>query len=120
MAPEGVQAQVNELRDGNEHPVSEISAALERLGGQALDLHVDAMGHIADWVTAFRSMGGEQGALHAMHTAEKYHNTRYDEAVTWDVGDIDLQATLQRFYVEEMRHLEFVETKLGVQAEASK
>ncbi len=115
-----VKAQFVEFRDEHEHHVTEISAAVLRLSGQVLDARVDAMGHIVDWITAFRSMGGENGALHAMRTAEKYHNSRYAEAVTWDAGDSALQLTLERFHAEEKRHLEFIENKLGAHVEAAK
>jgi len=117
---EDVKTQFTEFRDEHEHHVNEISAAVLRLGGQAVEPEVDAMGHVADWFTAFRAMGGQRGALHAMHTAEKYHNSRYADAVTWDVGDSALQLTLERFYTEEKRHLEFVENKLDIHAQVAK
>ncbi len=80
-----VKMKFKDFRDEHEYHVTTIAAAVERLGEPALDLKVDVLGHVADWVTAFRSMGGQQGALHAMRTAEKYHNGRYAEAVEWDV-----------------------------------
>jgi rubrerythrin len=115
-----VQARFKQFRAEHENHVSKISAAMERLGGPALDLKVDALGHLADWVTAFRSMGGQQGALHAMRTAEKYHNSRYGEAAGWEVEDPELLSMLEGFYAEERHHLEFVEAKLGAHAAASR
>jgi hypothetical protein len=63
---------------------------------------------------SFRSMLGEKGPLHAMHTAEGYHNSRYKEAASWDVGDADLATQLQAFYVEEQHNLSFIDDRLAV------
>jgi uncharacterized protein (TIGR02284 family) len=114
VTDEDVRTTFTDFRDEHEHHVTEISAAVERMGGQPLDLKVDAMGHMADWFAAFRSMGGQTGALKAMHTAEKYHNSRYAETLTWSIGDKDLADTLARFYAEEQRHLAYVDAKLAV------
>lgn len=114
VSDEDVREHFVEFRDEHQHHVTKLSEAVVRLGGPELDLDVDAMGVVADWVIAFRSMLTEKGPLHAMHSAEKYHNTRYKEAVTWDIGDSDLSSELQTFYSEEQRHLSFIEEKLGV------
>jgi rubrerythrin len=116
---EDVDSHFKEFRDEHENHVAELSAAIVRLGGTAPELGVDAMGRVAEWVTALRSMGGPNGALHALRTAEKYHNSRYEEAATWDVDDADLKATLARFLAEEKRHLAFIEGRLGKEPEAA-
>ena len=48
-----------------------------------------------------------------MHFAETYHNSRYKDAVGWDLGDTDLSSQLQTFYSEEQRHLSYIEGKLA-------
>lgn len=96
----------------------QLSAAIVRLGGKKPELKVDLIGHLADWVTALRSVRGAEGALHAMETAEKYHNRHYGEALTWDVDDAELATMLKRFDDDEKRHLAFVEKRLGKAAEA--
>jgi rubrerythrin len=107
-----VTEHFTDFRDEHQHHATELAAAIVRLGGAEFDLKVDAMGVVADWVMGFRAMMGEKGPLHAMHMAESYHNTRYKEAVGWDVGDSDLASQLQTFYAEEQRHLAFVDQKL--------
>lgn len=97
----------------HQYHATTLADTIERLGGKRPDLKVDLAGHLADWVTSMRSIRGTQGALHAMETAERYHNRHYDEAVTWDLGDADLATTLRRFSDDEKRHLAFVEEKLG-------
>lgn len=103
-----------EFRDEHQHHVDQLSAAIVRHGEAAPDLKVDLMGTVAEWIVAFRSMLGEKGPLHAMHMAETYHNSRYREAAAWDVDDEALAALLQTFYVEEQRHLSFIDGKLAV------
>lgn len=97
---------------------STLSDAIVRLGGKKPELKVDLMGRVADWVTSFRSMLGKEGALHAMKTAERYHNSRYADAAAWDLDDSDLAAILARFYGDEKRHLAFIDERLHAHAPA--
>ena len=110
---EDVKTHFVEFRDEHDHHVGKLGEAVVRLGGADAVLKVDAMGVVAEWVTAFRSILGEKGPLHAMAWAESYHNTRYKEAASWDVGDADLSAQLRTFYSEEQRHLSYIEEKLA-------
>jgi rubrerythrin len=116
VTDEDVRTAFTDFRDEHEHHITEISAALVRAGGPPLQLTVDTVGHLADWVTAVRSVGGQHGALQAMRTAETYHNKRYADAATWDVEDSALADALSRFYTEEQRHLAYVDAKLAVRA----
>ena len=111
-----VTEHFTEFRDEHAHHVTKLSAAIVRLGGPEPDLKVDLMGIVADWVTAFRSILGEKGPLHAMHFAESHHNSRYKEAASWDIGDSDLSSELNTFYSEEQRHLSYIEEKLAAKA----
>ena len=61
-------------------------------------------------------MGGTDGALHALRTAEKYHNSRYEEAAGWQTDDEELRTALQQFFGEEKRHLEYVEGRIPAHA----
>jgi hypothetical protein len=112
VSEQDVKEHYIEFRDEHQHHVTRLSEAIVRLGGAEHAFKVDAMGVVADWVIAFRSMLGERGPLHAMNWAEGYHNTRYKEAATWDVGDADLNSDLQIFYAQEQRHLSYIEEKL--------
>lgn len=89
-----------------------LSEIIVRLGGDRPDLEVDTAGHVAEWVTAIRSRRGTEGALHAMKTAEKYHNRRYHDATTWDAGDEGVTALLRQFDADEQRHLAYIEDRL--------
>jgi hypothetical protein len=114
-----VKAHFIEFRDEHAHHVAKLSEAVVRLGGPEPELKVDLMGTVADWVTAFRSILGEKGPLHALHSAESYHNSRYKEAASWDLGDSDLSAELQTFYAEEQRHLGYVDDRLAAKASSA-
>ena len=111
-----VKTHFTEFRDEHSHHVTEISAAIAQLGGTATDLKVDAMGMVAEWVVKFRSMMGEKGPLHAMRSAESYHNSRYKDAVGWAIEDAALLSELQAFYAEEQRHLKYIEERLAAKA----
>ena len=97
----------------HQHHVEGLSEAIVRLGGEAPHLKIDAMGTAVEWIISFRSMLGEKGPLHAMHFAETYHNSRYKEAASWDVGDSDLAARIQAFYDDEKEQLNFMNEKLA-------
>jgi rubrerythrin len=107
-----VREHFKEFRDEHDNHVAVIEEALERLVGVAPDLNVDFMGRMAEFVTSIRSASGTTGALHAMRTAEHYHNRRYEEAAGWNVGDVELAGAIERFRGEEKRHLAYVEGRL--------
>jgi rubrerythrin len=113
VTDEDVRTQFQTFQGEHRHHASALSDTIVRLGGQKPDLQVDLMGRMADWVSTLRSMSGTQGALHAMKTAEQYHNRRYGEAVTWDIDDEEIVTMLTRFHDDEKRHLAFVEEKLA-------
>jgi len=115
---EDVRKEFERFQGEHQYHASTLSDTIVRLGGTKPDLKVDLMGRVADWVTAFRSMIGTKGPLHAMRTAEHYHNRRYGEAVEWDVGDEEVATMLKRFDADEKRHLAFVEERLGDSAPA--
>ena len=111
---EDVKSQFIEFRDEHEHHVTKLMEAVGRLGGEDDILKVDMMGVVVEWVTAFRSILGEKGPLHAMHFAETYRNSKYKEAASWDMGDADLASQLQTFYSQEQRHLSYIDERLAV------
>jgi hypothetical protein len=115
---DAVSSAFREFQSEHRYHAERLSDEIVRLGGEKPDLKVDLAGHLADWVTAIRSARGTEGALHAMQTAEKYHNRHYGEAVTWDVGDDEAATLLRRFDDDEKRHLAFVEEHLGKTAHA--
>jgi rubrerythrin len=116
VTDEDVKTHFTEFRDEHAHHVTELSAAITRLGDSAPEFKIDAMGMVAEWVVSFRSMMGEKGPLHAMHSAETYHNSRYKDAAGWTVDDADLRSELQAFYAEEQRHLSYIDARLAVKA----
>jgi hypothetical protein len=113
VTDEDVKKSLEAFRGEHEFHAKALSEAILRLFGTAPVLHVDLMGHIVDWVTAMRSMSGTEGALHALKTAEDYHNSHYKDATAWDTGDDDLKVQVQQFYRDEQHHLEYVEARLG-------
>jgi len=111
-----VRENFADFRDEHEHHATVISTAIERLGLKMPQLKVDTVGHFAEWVVSFQSALGEKGPLHAMRTAETYHNARYKAAIDWQIDDQDLAASIRAFYAEEQHHLAFMEERLRVRA----
>ncbi len=108
-----VRGSLERFQSEHRYHAEQLSEAIVRLGGAKPELKVDLAGHLADWLTAMRSVRGTEGALRAMETAEKYHNSHYGKAVTWDVGDDAIATMLRRFDDDEKRHLAYVEERLG-------
>lgn len=108
-----VRARFERFQGEHRYHAEQLAETIKRITGTKPRMKVDLLGHMAEWVTALRSVSGTQGALHAMRTAEKYHNRRYEEAVRWDVGDRDIAKMLQRFLGDERRHLEYVQSKVA-------
>lgn len=104
------------FRDEHLHHATVISEALVRLGQKAPKERVDMVGYLAEFVTQVRSLRGTRGALHALRSAEQYHNKRYEAAAAWEIDDEQLKTSILTFYSEEQRHLAYVETQLGVLA----
>lgn len=115
-----IKTRFNQFRDEHAHHVMVLSEQIERLGGTAPKSRVDFTGRMAEFMTTIRSMGGTRGALHAMRSAERYHNSRYQTATTWKLGDKPLEDTLLAFYSEEQRHLAFMESGINVHAQAAR
>ena len=116
---EEVHKNFERFQGEHEYHSTKLLDAVVALGAPRPELKVDLLGHVADLVTSLRSRGGTRGALHAMLTAERYHNSRYAAAASWDVSDADLATQLGRFRDDERRHLEYVETHLGDTGETS-
>lgn len=117
---EEIKARFVQFRDEHQNHVTVLTSEIERLGGKAPKVGIDLIGRVADLVTQVRSMGGTRGALHAMRTAEKVHNSRYEAATKWEIDDQKLLDTLLSFFSEEQRHLAFMESNIHVHADAAK
>ena len=110
---EDVRKNFERFQGEHEYHSTKLLDAVVALGAPRPEPKVDLLGHVADLVTSLRSRSGTKGALHALLTAERYHNSRYDAAAAWDVGDVEIAAQLGTFRDDERRHLEFVEMRLG-------
>lgn len=108
-----VRENFERFQGEHRYHAEQLSEVIVRLGGKKPELKVDVAGHLADWVTSIRSRRGTEGALHAMETAERYHNRRYGDAAGWSVDDAEVETLLRRFDNDEKHHLAFIEERLG-------
>lgn len=112
VSDETVSASFRAFKGEHEHHALVLRDAIKDLGEEPPPPKEDLMGRFAEIAMGVRSVTGDTGALHAMRTAEKHHNSVYADAQTWDVSDTDLRTTLAMFYEDEKRHLAFVEERL--------
>jgi rubrerythrin len=112
VTDEDVRTNFMRFQGEHRYHAEQLALAIVRLGGRRPELKVDMAGHFADWMTSIRSMGGAEGALHAMTTAERYHNRRYGDAASWDLGDDDTTTLIRRFAEDERQHLVYVEERV--------
>jgi rubrerythrin len=114
VTDDDIAARFREFRGEHERHVSGIAAAVEHLGGKRRELEAKGLERVAPWVGALRAMGGQHSALSAMRAAEKYHSSRYHEAMAWASEAPEIESMLRRFRNEEARHLAFIESSLGL------
>lgn len=107
-----VRRQFEIFRGEHQAHYTSLVGVIKQMDGTPPEPKVDMMGHVAEWTTSIRSMRGTEGALHAMRTAERYHNNKYRDAVGWEHDDNELKMVLLRFYDDEKKHLEYVESKV--------
>jgi rubrerythrin len=108
-----VLMKFKEFQAQHDYHAKSLVLAIEKRGGVPPELDLDFMGRMADWVTNLRSRRGTEGALHAMKSAEDYHNKRYTETHGWDTGDAELHDMLEQFHGDEKMHLDYVEQRLN-------
>lgn len=112
VTDEDIRANFTTFRDEHKHHAEVIAEAIKSLGETPPPPEEDLVGRLSEMAMGMRSVTGDQGALHAMRTAENYHNSRYKEASGWDV-DATLKQTLTEFYGDEVKHLAYMEKKLS-------
>lgn len=117
---EDVRTNFERFQGEHRYHGQQLSVEITRLGGKLPVMKVDLAGRLAEWITAIRSVRGTEGALHAMRTAEKYHNRRYNEAAGWDTSDEGVSTLLRQFDDDEKRHLAYIEERLGTTVTAGR
>jgi rubrerythrin len=118
VTDEEIAASYRAFKGEHAHHATVLSDIIKDMGEQPPEPREDLMGRLAEIAMGVRSVTGDTGALHAMHAAERYHNSRYAEAQQWIIEDAAVKETLAGFYEEEKRHLAFIERRLGTAVSA--
>lgn len=105
---ESIRNQLTDFKRDHERHVSDLSEVIRSNGGEAPVFSRDFKGFIIEGFTALRSATGTEGALKAMQGNEKLTNSRYDDALSWDVPQ-DVKDILLRNREDERRHIEYIE-----------
>lgn len=103
-----VRAELDRFKADHERHVSDLSAAIVELGGQAPVIRRDVKGFLIEGMTALRAAMGTEQSLRAMLTNEKLTNREYAKAARMALP-VAIDALVQRNRDDERRHLEYLE-----------
>jgi rubrerythrin len=115
VTDEEIAASYRAFKGEHANHAKVLAEAITAMGETPPEQREDLMGRIAEMAMGIRSVTGDSGALHAMHTAEKLHNSQYAASQEWDV-EASLKETLAAFYEDEKRHLAYIEKRLEASA----
>ncbi len=102
-----IRERMNRYRDDHHRHVTDLGALVRQLGGTPPVFAPDFKGSIIQGFTSLRSLSGTDGALRAMHTNEKLTNSRYADAVRWDLTP-EVRVMVQAFLTDERTHIEYI------------
>lgn len=107
-----VRAELTRYKGDHERHVTDLSAAIVELGGDAPPIRRDVKGFFIEGMTALRAAMGTEQSLKAMLTNEKLTNREYDKAAKMALPP-QIDALVQRNQADERRHLEFIEDAIA-------
>lgn len=99
-----------QFRGDHQRHVTELSAIVVRLGGTPPD-RPDLKGLARKAMTKMAGVGGDELILKAMRSNEELLNKTYAHHFVLDFPD-DIKETIRRNYMDEQRHLAWVESAL--------
>lgn len=106
-----IRDQLAEYRNDHHTHFRELSSVVQSMGGAPLEYSPDFKGFVIQGFTALRSMTGTEGSLKAMETNEKLTNSKYEEAVSWDLPIATLSIVRSNLN-DEKQHLEYIQNAL--------
>ena len=106
-----IRMRLEEFKGDHERHVTDLSAAIQRHGGEPPKRGRDLKGFFLEGFTAIRSATGTQGALKAMRGNEQLTNRRYEDAMKADLPAEDKDLVRQNLE-DERRHLAYIEQVL--------
>ncbi len=107
-----VRVELERFRRDHEHHVTELSAAIVDLGGEAPSIRRDLKGFFIQGMTALRAAMGTEQSLKAMVTNEKLTNREYDRAAKMHLPP-EIEALIRRNQGDERHHLEAIEDAIA-------
>lgn len=107
-----VRAELDRFKADHERHVSDLSAAIIDLGGQAPVIRRDFKGFFIEGMTALRAAMGTEQSLRAMLTNEKLTNREYDKAARMTLP-AQVDELVQRHRADEQRHLQYIEDAIA-------
>ncbi|HNR12112.1 MAG TPA: DUF2383 domain-containing protein [Thermodesulfobacteriota bacterium] len=106
-----IRIQISDFRDDHQAHIRNLSALVHALGGKPTEYARDFKGFLIEGFTSLRSATGTEGALKAMETNEKLTNSKYENALSWDLT-VDAKAQVRENYNDERRHLTYIQQTL--------
>lgn len=106
------RAELERFRGDHERHVTELSAAIVDLGGEAPAIRRDFKGFFIEGMTALRAAMGTEQSLKAMVTNEKLTNREYDRAAKMNLPP-EIDALIRRNQSDERHHLQAIEDAIA-------
>jgi len=106
-----VREDLELFRADHERHITELTRAVEDLGGEVEEVSRDLKGVLLEGMTKLRSATGTLGALRAMRMNEKLTNRTYDKAASHELPAEALDI-VTRGLEDERRHLAAIEAHI--------
>jgi rubrerythrin len=106
------RTELTRYKADHERHVTDLSAAIVDLGGEAPAIRRDVKGFFIEGMTALRAAMGTEQSLKAMLTNEKLTNREYDKAAKMALPP-QVEALIARNRSDERRHLEYIEDAIA-------
>lgn len=116
VTDEDMRTHFEEFRDEHDYHATVLATEIRALGGEPPRAVMDLGGQVAEMITSIRAATGNEGALRAMRTAERYHHRRYRQAQAASHVAANLHDVLTRFYNDEENHLAYCEKRMTATA----
>jgi rubrerythrin len=108
MSHPGSRTQLGVFQADHRRHIADLKDCIVRYGGRPHDRR-DVKGFFMKGMTALQSMAGDEMALKAMLSNEKFTNSRYEEAAHEASFPDDVRALVAKNRADEARHLDWIE-----------
>lgn len=104
-----IRKKLNEFLHDHETHVNDLEKAYEQHVGEPPARGIDIKGTLMFGYTSIRSITGQEGALKALHSAEKIILQRYREAAAGKEWSPNVAQIINKDFADEKKHYAFLQ-----------